>query len=116
MNIVSLLVKEKHLTNSKTGVSVLLIKPSQLNDILPIKNNGNLTSKLFFFYLQFPILYSNTPSLPANVFFSCLSADCNRQGTCDKFLKPGKLLTNKLIKLIVRPLLFIELSKDALFS
>lgn len=47
MNIFSLLVKEKHLTNSKTGVSVLLIKLSQLNDILPRKNNGNLTSKFY---------------------------------------------------------------------
>lgn len=34
----------------------------------------------------------------------------------DIFLKPGTLLTNTLFKLIVRPLLFIELSKDVLFS
>lgn len=51
-------------TNSKTGVSVLLIKVSQLNDIfLKTNTNGNLTSKLYdrhddliFFYLQLSYL------------------------------------------------------------
>lgn len=34
MNRFSLLIKEKHLTNFKTGVSELPIKVFQLNDIL----------------------------------------------------------------------------------
>lgn len=97
------------------------------------KKYGNLISKLYDRQDDFNVFLSSTflsnkaihlHYLHVFLFFcflfwgggvSQLILTTKACSTYDKFLKPGKLLTSKLNLLIVRPLLFIELSTDVLF-